>query len=165
MNLEQIKFRAKVKWNGNHRFAGDWIYGNLIKMPKYKQYHDQRIEDEWVWAIQEYCPNNGLKYRYEAVEIDPETIGQFSGLKDKRKTETYMGDIVLAYIVSEKEERYEKLLCSHYDNIQDLAWECLDGSGGYHLGFVSCEDNCKYCNPLVEFEVIGNIHDNPELLK
>jgi len=104
MNLEEIKFRAKVKWNGNHRFAGDWIYGNLIKIPVYKKYNSQRlvgdiynhktIVDKWVWAIQEHCPNNGLKYRYEPIEIDPDTIGQFTGRYSEKGKEIYHGDIL-----------------------------------------------------------------------
>ena len=93
----EIKFKAKVKYNGNHRFSGDWIYGNLIKMPIYKKLFNQLAVDKWVWAIQEHCPNNGLSYIHESIEIDENTICQYIGYKDTSNQDIYTRDIIEAF--------------------------------------------------------------------
>ena len=82
------------------------------------------------------------------LKIFPETLGQFTGLYGKDNREIYEGDIVQAYHLTR--------------NIPSRVGEIkfIEGS------FCFCYDNIQipliglYCNKL---EVIGNIHDNPEL--
>ena len=85
--------------------------------------------------------------------IDPHTIGQFTGLYDKNSKEIYEGDI---------------LRINDFTNV-----ECVFRHGAF--GYIYCKDfhsfagNTNYTfnpkNTDEDFEVIGNIYDNPELLK
>lgn len=79
------------------------------------------------------------------VDIDPETVGQYTGLKDKNGTKIFEGDIVLLkgdeepYQVAFDEscfQVYGNSICYVMDNFYDH-----------------------------DIEVIGNIYDNPELLE
>ena len=124
-----IKFRGKGKKDGK------WYFGNLYDRDTYGRTH--------ICTINEGCLN-----------IDPNTVGQFTGLLDRNGKEIYEGDIIL-YGGSIQHE----VMFRH-------------GAFGYLIyggWFVSYAGNTNFTfNPLnrsKEHEVIGNIHDNPELLK
>lgn len=85
---------------------------------------------------------------YRSREVDPETVGQFTSFSDKYETRIFEDDIV-------------KL----FDVFVQICF--MDGGFGYKLdvdfiGF-SNHKNLEYI--LENMEVIGNIHDNPELLE
>lgn len=88
--------------------------------------------------------HNG-KIHYSETSVNKETVGQFTGLMDKNGNEIYEGDIY----------RY-----THPDSINEVSY-CI---GGGFAGFDFSPANHSE-NRLLDVEVIGNIHDNPELLK
>ena len=88
-------------------------------------------------------------YYTEVKKVMPETVGQFTGLTDKNGTKIFEGDIVqhdfgadqigVQYAVVEYDTKYASFMIKPiYD-------------------WMFCDKN--------DCEVIGNIHDNPELLK
>ena len=92
---------------------------------------------------------NGLNGFY----CDPETVGQYTGLTDKNGARIFDGDIVSGHLddlFPEDESRYE------------IAW--IDY--GWHLtNLDGTVDTAEQDWVNQNFEVIGNIYDNPELVE
>lgn len=82
MKNTRIKFRGKVLHNENNFFSGQWVYGSVIykSTSTYIYYIDV---DEYGNIIGE-----------GEVEVDPTTVGQFTGKLDINNTELYENDIV-----------------------------------------------------------------------
>jgi uncharacterized phage protein (TIGR01671 family) len=133
--MRTIKFRGKTKENG------EWLYGDL-------EYNRQKD----IARIHTYN-KDGM---YEGQEIiDADTIGQFTGLYDNNGREIYEGDIIegryinVRHVIEWHEE--EATFCASL--IQELKYKDM-----YSTLKKSWIEKSKK-------EVIGNIHDNPELLK
>lgn len=119
--------RRGIKFRGKRIDNGEWVVGFLVKM--WGEFHIIDYNDENI-----------------AYPINCETIGQFTGVKDKNGREIYEGDIV-------------RFLDA--DGIVKI-YEVSFGEGG----FSPVVEICWMADVEgVLMEVIGNIHDNSELLK
>jgi len=81
--------------------------------------------------------------KYGSILIDPNTLGQYIGITDANNNEIYEGDIVIRRFKNPKGTKWEKKIVV---KIPDFYGEWFCGRIGD------------------EYEVIGNIYDNPELL-
>lgn len=81
-------------------------------------------------------------------EVIPETVGQYTGLKDRKGTDIFEGDIVNII----RADRNGKVEWRENDAAFEVVGDCLEAS--------FLENLLGY-----DVEVIGNIYDNPELLK
>lgn len=149
--MRTIKFRAKSLCKGE-----DWVYGDLV--------HYNRNPYTEKWTIHE--PNTGI-----GTDIDETTIGQFTGLFDNNGKEIYEGDIVAFTFHSdlaeharleERPEISENHVILFHDGSFWMKRIAVPDSLTAHLygERVVLESLWKH-----RIEVIGNIHDNPELLK
>ncbi len=139
----EILFRAKRKDNG------EWIYGypiidnadcSLKAEGKCSWPHDGSHADLLYW--------NDEFHEYEGVEVDAETIGQYTSLKDKNGVKIFEDDIV-SYVPDDQDEEG-----TDYYSI-------LFYNGSFRISPTECI-NQSYAN---ELEVVGNVFDNPELIK
>lgn len=129
---DRYLFRAKRKDNG------EWIFGNLIQT------------DDGVYIIQNYVPQHSIKN----CEVDPSTVCQCTGLKDKNGKLIWENDIIEC-----KDGKH---------NFQtQIEWDA------YCAGFIFQDTETSAvgldaitANGLYsESKVVGNIFDNPELLE
>ena len=98
-------------------------------------------EDAFIlWGTTNGIPNQ--------IQVDPKTIGQSTCLQDKNGKTIFEGDIVNSW--ADLDGIYKREV--YYGNNCGLEFSPLSGS-------TLCKANEKH------FEVIGNIHDNPNLLK
>lgn len=141
-SMREIKFRGKVV---NHdpmtNPENGWVEG----------YYLQDLDNG---VVKHYIFNCPMKW-----EVIPETIGQFTGLRAKNGKEIYEGDIVKWILtmsgmgVNGGYEEYK------FEEIGEIKWD----AGALQLG--------EYCAAGFAYEsedyaeIIGNIHDNPELLE
>ena len=130
----------EILFRGKHTRTGEWVEGLLWK----KKYNHNKL---FISCFPDKDDNE------EIYIIKPETVGQYTGLTDKNGTKIFEGDIVRVEYTG-----VNKGLNGIAEVIFDkckfaLVW-------GWHKEIVCLTD---FCN--VEFEVVGNIHDNPELLE
>lgn len=128
-----------VKFRGQSKQTGAWLYGSLIR----------RGERCFI------LPFTG-KMRAADTEVIPATVGQYTGLKDRKGIAIYEGDVIRSPLSEDKTRPHR--IFYHTGNAafmgalvdrKELCYLRLDQDWIYKFGK----------------EVIGNIHDNPELLK
>ena len=102
------------------------------------------------------------------VEVDPETVGQFTGLTDKNGKRIFEGDIIKAdngkqssVSVVKFGEYYPKMFYVMMDIYFPIAQHI--NANGFFAESTKHEDMILFKSPF--FEIIGNVYDNPELLE
>ncbi len=132
--MREILFRGKRKENG------EWVYGNYAVT-------DNNEKQHFIFQ------NKAFEF-----EVDPETVGQYTGITDDNEKKIFEGDILG---VTNDDPDYD-YITKVYLNCNTL---CVDVQGQDYdytsIGFATeiWDDECD------QVEIIGNIYDNPELLE
>lgn len=153
--------QREIKFEGKRVDNGEWVYGCLLTgfflsggqdIP-YIMTADGADYD----CFEDITEENGI------YEVTPETVGQYTGLRDKNSKEIYEGDIVEA----EAGEIFTVKYGEHATSEWNDNWEL-----GFYVKSNSEEEISRDIRTDIIFwvkyrklEVIGNIHDNPELLE
>ena len=145
--MREILFRGKPSKNGK------WVFGCYYKQLEF--YGDACDDHIIITSPEDLSFDIGLDY----FVVEPETVGQFTGLIDKNGTKIFEGDIVRV-LGNQQVEDWKNV-----DYIGSIAF--LDA--GFCVIDGTIEDHAfrRYALPRLDFdlEVIGNIYDNPEVLE
>ena len=116
---------------------GEWVYGSLS------------TEYQQECGCVMISPTSDTCYK-----VDPETVGQFTGLVDKNGKKVFEDDVVVICYETDGED-FSETKRVHF-NEQECCW--------YPMRWNECCEYCDHYTEVKSIEVIGNIHDNPELI-
>lgn len=111
------------------------------------------FSDMFIRTNEDIYEEAGIKYDTPNLEVERVNTGryeimQYTGLKDKNGKEIYEGDIVI--------------MKDDPEDIGSVAWDSHDMEWVISMATTECKMGGYWS---YELEVIGNIHDNPELLE
>lgn len=154
--MREMLFRGKPKKQSKYIFFSSvwqnfckdgFVYGSLVI-----------DKDRCFIAVSALCQqnsaiNNGIT---SMVEVIPETVGQYTSLTDKKGKKIFEGDIV------KHTQSYD--VSGIVTSIGVIKWS--DSYGGWLISnYSNGRADMFLANETYRIEVIGNIHDNPELQK
>ena len=135
--MREILFRGKRKDNG------EWVEGYYARKGVDKDTFKHFI---CVMTFNVNGNTYSSMFYLTDIEVIPETVGQYTGMTDKNGKKVFEGDIVKV------------------ENVFVRGIFAVEYSGMGACFIVSCGES-RYFLGGCNSEVIGNIHDNPELLK
>ena len=133
--MREILFRGKRLDNG------EWVYGYYV--------HIGPVSCQRAYIIPEYTSAIYVK------EVDPSTVDQYTGLMDKNYKRIFEGDIVSTDIAR------PYLIVEFRDGC--FMFNCNDGGKDYYDIMLPILEDAQ--TEYKYGEIIGNIHDTPELLE
>lgn len=123
-----------IKFRGKCLHSDEWCFGSLV------DYKDEEME---IQGFDVFC--EGFD-KWNEISVDPDTVGQFTGMYDCNGKEIYEGDILRTSISK--------------NGIGFVRWNIENASF-----VVQMKNSAQWYDLWRGYEVIGNIYDNPELLK
>lgn len=131
----------EIKFRGKDISTGEWRYGSYIYQPVFASAfpQDGRTPPKET-ATRIYMPET-FESDPKICSVDPASVGQYTGLRDKNGVEIYEGDIL-------------RTMHGVYEVVfESGAYRIKKGS----LRFILVDGSC--------YEAVGNVHDAPELMK
>lgn len=132
-----------ILFRGKDIETGKWHLGQYIHLHKTSYcFEGEGNNDNNIHQIVfERMTDWGLPNEYFRADVDPETVGEYTGIKDTTGKWIFEGDIVVNDL-----SQFERLSTKpHVVKFTNGKWEYISDAGR-------------------KVKIIGNIHDNPELL-
>lgn len=148
--MREILFRGKCPDTGR------WYEGQYIHLHKttfcFKEDYDRYPDNDIHQIVFERMTDWGLPNQHFRADVLPETVGQFTGRVDMKRKRIFEGDVCRFH--NDDGETTDSLVC--WDETESQ-WQirCIDHGGKDVLDSFYAE-RC---------EIVGNVHDNPELLE
>lgn len=127
----------EIKFRGKSIYDEEWLYGSLVKIEKDR------------YAVIPPLNDIEIGKSIGMYEVCLDTVGQFTGLFDKNGKEIYEGDIIKGFDITIEVWYSEDKACFMAE-MKEPQNDMVDILGGYDTA---------------RMEIIGNIYDNPELIK
>ncbi len=143
----------QIKFRGKDLATGKWVYGDLLHpITSCRIVNYTEVEEDGV-----------KRADYHYYDVDPDTIGQFTGLYDRAGTSVYEGDIikspcgnVVGVEFGYNEEVVQLKGFPTEDSFASYGWIVRNLQNGL-TGTLD--------NSFIQGKVIGNVADHPELLE
>ena len=133
-----------IKYRGKRLDNGEWEYGYYHRLDSAKDRNKAYIIPSYASALYSF-------------EVDPETVGQYTGLQDRNDKEMYDGDIVMvSNHMVENQPTYKALI--EWNGYKFVLRNLSMYSGVF--GFINSD-----LSTISNYLVIGNRWDHPHLLK
>jgi len=160
--MREIKFRGKRKDNG------EWVYGYYYKNPYNQKVYIIDLKDSGIFPVGNIIP--GIVGYHE---VFPETVGQYTGLKDKAKWEELRLEQREWLDKGKTKEEWEGKEIYEWDIVKKVShdgfkmWSEIKEP----VGMVKFKNGCFVVGEMdvslraVRCKIIGNVSDNLWLLK
>lgn len=179
-SIREIKFRG---WNNSWK---GWVIGGHS--------YFEGLDDTYIIIFDhdKMCPDTGYREnKLTHVPVDHKTIGQYTGLKDKNGVEIYAGDLLRIDIIHSGYPEYKfdgiyEVIITEYSGVRlrfiELAYEDTKKRNQYPIHqWIDANNifprwsseegiciNIMYDGEEIKstsINLVGNVHENPELLK
>lgn len=140
----------EILFRGKRTDTGEWVEGYYVRANHH--WHKYGIHKDWI--VEGACANGGWFVVHCKYPVKKETIGQYTGLKDKNGKKVFEGDIHRGYAGS--------LWVVCFGEFLDM--DTVDTGYGWYLRSSDGDCSCFHGDEPLYMNIIGNIHDNPELM-
>lgn len=143
----------EILFHGKRLDNGEWIEGDL--------HQDKDLETAYISGWNYYTSEEGLQREPFEFEVDPSTVGQYAGVCAALGAQIFEGDICRFTVFDCFDNDTEYTGVVVFSGSRFMLWKSTESEyygadGGFDLDWVAAQDD--------DFEVIGSVHDNPELL-
>ena len=149
-----------IKFRGKSIDTGEWVYGDLLQF----FLNGEPVKTNFSILQFDYIKTSETTYETQPIGVLYDSIGQFTGLFDKNGKEIYEGDIVS----KTTKNGYPDNRVGEIVFRNGLFGIKNEGCYGLPASILVSESNWVDGNAsgtsIYEYEIIGNVYDNPELL-
>ena len=139
----------EILFRGKRMTDGKWVYGD---------YHKYTCTTSSITPTPtHYIMGTDIRFKAQIL-VDPDTVGQYTGLTDKNGVKIFEGDIVRERLKGLEEAFH--CVCLDYGRV---FW--YQKTARFLRTAAIFSDDCQEMTEYHEYEVVGNIYDNPGFLE